>query len=100
VEKKGIHWFVAEVIPQLFDGSFVYIIAGEGIFEPVIRKSIEENKLENDIFLLGWADDDMLRLLYNVADIFIMPNPLTRFFIYGMTFPFDMDILNILISFS
>lgn len=74
VEKKGIHWFVAEVIPQLVDGSFVYIIAGAGILEPVIRKSIEENKLENDVFLLGWADDDMLRLLYNTADIFVMPN--------------------------
>jgi len=74
VEKKGIHWFVDEVIPQLFDGSFVYIIAGAGILEPVIRKSIEENELENDVFLLGWADYDMLRLLYNAADIFIMPN--------------------------
>ncbi len=74
VEKKGIHWFVAEVIPQLCDDNFLYIIAGTGTLEPVIRKSIEENKLEDNVLLLGWADEDMLRLLYNTADIFIMPN--------------------------
>jgi glycosyltransferase involved in cell wall biosynthesis len=74
VEKKGIHWFVEEVMPKLADNTFVYVIAGSGLLEPVIRKSIEEHKLQNDIFLLGWANSDMLRLLYNTADIFVMPN--------------------------
>jgi glycosyltransferase involved in cell wall biosynthesis len=74
VEKKGIHWFVEEVMPKLSDNTFVYVIAGAGILEPTIRSSIEEHQLQNDVFLISWADDDMLRLLYNAADIFVMPN--------------------------
>lgn len=74
VEKKGIHWFIEEVIPRLLDNSYIYLIAGSGILETAIRRSIKEHKLQNDVFLIGWADDDMLRLLYNSADVFVMPN--------------------------
>ena len=74
VAKKGIHWFVEEVMPQLADDNLVYIIAGSGVLEPVIRKSIVRHNLQNDVYLVGLADDDMLRLLYNAADIFVMPN--------------------------
>lgn len=74
VEKKGIHWFVAEVMPHLTDNGYIYIIAGTGILEPEIQKSIKEKGLDNKVFLVGWANDEMLRLLYNVADIFVMPN--------------------------
>lgn len=74
VAKKGIHWFVEEVIPQLADATRVWFIAGSGVLEADIRKSIERHNLQNDVYLVGWADDDMLRLLYNAADIFVMPN--------------------------
>jgi glycosyltransferase involved in cell wall biosynthesis len=74
VEKKGIHWFVEEVVPKLSDNSLMYVIAGSGILEPVIRESIEKHKLQDNVFLVGWADDDILKLLYNAADIFVMPN--------------------------
>ncbi|HEY98159.1 MAG TPA: glycosyltransferase family 4 protein, partial [Dehalococcoidia bacterium] len=74
VAKKGIDWFVEEVMPQLADDTRVYVIAGSGVLEPDIRKSIEKHNLQNDVFLVGMADDDMLRLLYNAADIFVMPN--------------------------
>ena len=72
--KKGIDWFVEEVMPQLADDTRVYVIAGSGVLEPDIRKSIEKHNLQNDVFLVGMAEDDMLRLLYNAADIFVMPN--------------------------
>lgn len=74
VEKKGIHWFVAKVMPQLAETGCAYVIAGDGILAPLIRRAIEENQLENSVFMLGWANADMLRILYNAADIFIMPN--------------------------
>jgi glycosyltransferase involved in cell wall biosynthesis len=74
VEKKGIHWFVEEVMPKLADNTFVYIIAGSGVLETAIRRSIKEHKLQDDVYLIGWANSDVLRLLYNTADIFVMPN--------------------------
>jgi glycosyltransferase involved in cell wall biosynthesis len=50
------------------------MVAGSGVLESVIRRSIVKHKLQNNVFLIGWADDDMLRLLYNASDIFVMPN--------------------------
>lgn len=76
VEKKGIHWFVGEVMPMLNDIDFVYLIAGDGIFSPMIRNAIEQNNLEDHVFMLGWADDEMLRTLYNAADVLVMPTVL------------------------
>jgi glycosyltransferase involved in cell wall biosynthesis len=61
-------------MPKLADNTLVNIIAGSGVLEPVIRRSIEEHELQNNVFLIGWADDDTLRLLYNTADIIVMPN--------------------------
>ena len=74
VEKKGIHWFVAKVMPELAETGCAYIIAGDGLLEPLIRRNIKENGLESSVFMLGWADANMLRILYNAADVFIMPN--------------------------
>ena len=74
VEKKGIHWFVKEVVPKIADNSFVYIIAGSGILDSDIRKSSEIHKLQQHVLLVGWAEKDILKLLYNTADIFVMPN--------------------------
>lgn len=74
VEKKGIHWFLAEVMPELAKTGCAYVIAGDGVLAPLIRKTIVQKKLEGSVFLAGWADKDVLRVLYNAADIFIMPN--------------------------
>jgi len=72
--KKGIHWCVDNVIPRLLKHNFVYIIAGDGILSSTIKKSIKDKGLENVVFMVGRADLDMLRILYNAADILIMPN--------------------------
>jgi glycosyltransferase involved in cell wall biosynthesis len=74
IEKKGIHWFADKVMPQLVETNCAYIIAGDGVLLHTIKKSIEDNQLENNVFMLGWANRDMLKILYNAADIFIMPN--------------------------
>ena len=76
VERKGIHWFVENVMPILTekDKAYVYLIAGEGAFAPKIRDAIEAASLKDCVFMLGGVDDDMLKCLYNASDIFIMPN--------------------------
>jgi glycosyltransferase involved in cell wall biosynthesis len=76
VERKGIHWFVENVIPKLLerDEEFKYLIAGDGILRPKIQNIILENKLKNNVVMLGKVEDETLKLLYNTADILVMPN--------------------------
>lgn len=76
VERKGIHWFVENVIPRLFeeDKGFIYLIAGDGALKVKIQNIILENKLENTVVMLGKVEDETLKLLYNIADILVMPN--------------------------
>ena len=75
VERKGFHWFVTEVIPKLIQQrkDFIYIIGGEGFF----RKKIEvliQNKLQDFVKILGQVENEDLKMLYNAADTFVMPN--------------------------
>jgi len=76
VERKGIHWFVRDVMPAIVAGrgDCVYLIVGEGVYRGKIRKVIHETGLEEHVFILGHVSDEMLSRLYNIADIFVMPN--------------------------
>jgi len=76
VRRKGIHWFVENVIPKLVekDKDFIYLIAGDGPYRKVIENIISEKELEKYVRILGKVSDEDLELLYNIADIFIMPN--------------------------
>lgn len=76
VERKGIHWFVRDVMPAIVAGrgDCVYLIVGEGVYRDKIRKLIHETGLEEHVFTLGHVSDEMLDKLYNVADVFVMPN--------------------------
>lgn len=73
VERKGIHWFIKNVFKKL-DERFVFLIVGHGKEEQRIRELIISLNLEDRIFMLGKVSDEILRLLYNSAEIFIMPN--------------------------
>lgn len=76
VEHKGFHWFVKEVVPDLtkISGEFIYLIVGEGNYTSRIRRTIVEMHMEDRVFLTGGVDEQTLKELYNVADIFVMPN--------------------------
>ena len=78
VEKKGFHWFVESVVPKILEQrkSIVYFIVGEGTYEEKIKKAIKKNRLEDYIVMFGNIGRETLKLklLYNGADIFVMPN--------------------------
>lgn len=76
VEKKGFHWFIESVLPKMVktEKDIVYLIAGDGPLKNKIRESIEKSRMEKYVFLLGKVSDEMLKLLYNSADVFVMPN--------------------------
>ena len=74
VERKGIHWFVENVMPLLKDSGCVYLIAGSGIYADKVREAIDRTGLKDIIFMLGTVDNETLKYLYNSANVFIMPN--------------------------
>lgn len=76
VERKGFHWFTGKVFPKILRErkDSLYLIVGEGKLRNRIQKDIEKNALVGKAFLLGEVKGQTLKLLYNVSDLFIMPN--------------------------
>jgi phosphatidylinositol alpha-1,6-mannosyltransferase len=73
VRRKGVAWFAEKVIPQL-DKSYSYLIAGDGPEYKHIQAVLERNNLKDRVFLLGRVSGEVLKVIYNASDIFIMPN--------------------------
>lgn len=73
VKRKGVEWFIRNVMSDL-DDDIVYMIAGAGDQYDVIKRAIEENKLQDRVKLLGKIAERDLNELYVNADAFVMPN--------------------------
>lgn len=73
VKRKGVEWFVNNVIPKL-DTNCIYLVSGDGQERKNIKRAVVENNLTKKVLLLGRTDFETLKLLYNSADLFIMPN--------------------------
>lgn len=76
VERKGVAWFVDEVMPRIAkeQPDVLYLVAGKGPNEEKIRSLIAQHNLSEQVRLLGYIGDDVRDLLYNAADYFVMPN--------------------------
>jgi phosphatidylinositol alpha-1,6-mannosyltransferase len=73
VPRKGVAWFVDNVMP-LLPADVVYLIAGEGPERPRIEAVIARRNLRDRVQLLGAISDERLAALYHGADLFVMPN--------------------------
>lgn len=73
VKRKGVAWFVKNVMPKL-DESIDYLIVGEGREKSRIKELIKKNKLEKRVYLLGHLSDLELKRICYAADVFVMPN--------------------------
>jgi glycosyltransferase involved in cell wall biosynthesis len=73
VKRKGVAWFIENVMPKL-ESNYIYLVAGDGPEKSNIRKNIEEFKLSGRVKMLGKVTDHTLKILYNTADVFVMPN--------------------------
>ena len=73
VPRKGVAWFVGEVMPLLPD-DVLYLIAGDGPDRERIAETITQYRLGESVKLLGAVSDEELEMLYQGADLFIMPN--------------------------
>ena len=76
IERKGIHWFIREVLPLILKkySNFIYLVVGEGKLKRDVEKIVEEKGLKEYVVLLGRIKKEDLKLIYNIADVFVMPN--------------------------
>ncbi|MBD3245261.1 MAG: glycosyltransferase [Candidatus Moranbacteria bacterium] len=72
-KRKGIHWFIQNVLPDL-DKKAIYLIAGEGVEKEKILKSIKKKKLRKRVYFLGFVTEAEKKILFNGAQIFVQPN--------------------------
>ena len=80
VERKGVKWFIENVLAGLPE-DVVYLVVGEPAWIKSgeneldkIKKSISNRNLQNQVQLLGRVSGHDLEVLYQTADIFLMPN--------------------------
>lgn len=76
VRRKGVLWFIDNVMPLLVaaDPSVLYVVSGEGPDRELIETAIDHLQLHDHVLLLGRVSDEVRRLFYNAAHIFLMPN--------------------------
>lgn len=76
VRRKGVAWFVDEVLPGLVKANpaVLYLVCGAGKQRAAIERAVAAHQLEKHVKLLGLVDDELVKELYNAADIFVMPN--------------------------
>lgn len=73
VKRKGVYWFIENVLPKLNNNS-IYLVIGDGPEKERIRKLIRKMHFTQRVLLLGKISDKKLYLVYKTADLFIMPN--------------------------
>jgi len=73
VERKGVAWFVENVMPRL-PPFYYYLIAGDGPQYRHIRKVSVKRNVQERVLLLGRVTDEQKKRLFNASDILLMPN--------------------------
>lgn len=78
-ERKG-HDMVLEVLPRLLPNypDLVYLIVGKGREEKRLNEIVSEKGLQNSVLFVGYVEEDQLPAYYNLCDIFILPNRITK----------------------
>lgn len=76
VPRKGIAWFVRDVVPLLLRDfpQLQYWIVGIGPEELLIKKIVQEKSLEHCVHLRGELDDAKREEFFVQADLFVVPN--------------------------
>jgi len=75
-KRKGVAWFVDNVMPELVKShpGIIYAVVGEGKDRPNIEAAIEKHNLTENVKLLGRISDEDRSAIYYAADLFVMPN--------------------------
>jgi glycosyltransferase involved in cell wall biosynthesis len=73
VKRKGHAWFLEHVLKNL-PNDYSYLIAGDGPERDTIVNISRKLNLAKRVHLLGRVSDDEKNCLYQIADLFVMPN--------------------------
>ena len=73
IERKGHTWFINHVFTRLPE-NFIYLIAGDGPEYQKISHLIHQRSLTGRVKLLGYVSEEEKACLFQLADLFIMPN--------------------------
>jgi phosphatidyl-myo-inositol dimannoside synthase len=73
VRRKGVGWFVEQVLPEL-PPEVVYVVAGEGPMKEEIEAGAIRTGTTQRIHVLGSVDEKTRDVLLTGADVFVMPN--------------------------
>ena len=72
-KRKGVAWFIRNVLPLLHD-NILYLVSGDGADKENILTAIQESGMTHRVRMLGFMDAAARELLLNTCDIFIQPN--------------------------
>lgn len=73
VKRKGVAWFIMNVLSRL-PSDVLYVVAGEGPDRRVIEQTILNRRIGHRVKMLGRISDKQLSGLFQFADVFVMPN--------------------------
>lgn len=73
VKRKGVQWFVEEVLPRL-GPKYLYVVVGTGPEQEAIEDAVVRRNLQDRVVLTGRQPDRLRNSLLQAADAFIMPN--------------------------
>lgn len=73
VPRKGVAWFVANVMP-LLPADVHYLIVGDGPDRTRVEDTIRRHGLGARVKLTGAVSDSELEVVYRGSDLFVMPN--------------------------
>lgn len=73
VKRKGHAWFIKHVLRKLPD-KYIYLIVGDGPEWDSIADVTHKLDLTDRVYMLGRISDEEKNCLYQIADLFVMPN--------------------------
>lgn len=71
--RKGVAWFIRNVMPKLPE-EYLYVVAGNGPDKENIQAAIDEQKLKSRVLTLGYVTDEVRNVLWATCDLFLQPN--------------------------
>jgi phosphatidylinositol alpha-1,6-mannosyltransferase len=72
-KRKGVAWFIQNVMPKLPE-NVLYVVAGNGPDKENIATAIKKNNLSARVKTLGYVTDPVRDMLFHTCDIFVQPN--------------------------
>lgn len=73
VRRKGVGWFIENVLPRLPD-SCHYLVAGSGPDLDDVREAVAHANMADHVRLLGRVSGEMREILFQGGDVFVQPN--------------------------